>query len=77
MLGVASSVARLAGLAREDRVALVFCGSKKSLAAGVPMAKLIFGAHPALGMILLPLMVYHTVQLVAGGMLARRWGEER
>jgi sodium/bile acid cotransporter 7 len=41
------------------------------------MAKLIFGAHPALGMILLPLMVYHTVQLVAGGMLARRWGEEQ
>lgn len=77
MLGAASAVARLAGLAREDRIALVFCGSKKSLAAGVPMAKLIFGAHPALGMILLPLMVYHTVQLVAGGMLARRWGEER
>ena len=77
MLGAASAVARLAGLAREDRIALVFCGSKKSLAAGVPMAKLIFGAHPALGMILLPLMVYHTVQLVAGGMLARRWGEEQ
>jgi len=77
MLGAASAVARLAGLAREDRIALVFCGSKKSLAAGVPMAKLIFGAHPALGMILLPLMVYHTVQLVAGGILARRWGEER
>jgi sodium/bile acid cotransporter 7 len=41
------------------------------------MAKLIFGAHSGLGMILLPLMVYHTVQLVVGGMLARRWGEER
>lgn len=77
MLGAASAVARFAGLAREDRIAMVFCGAKKSLAAGVPMAKLIFGAHPALGMILLPLMVYHTVQLVAGGMLAQRWGEQR
>lgn len=57
----------------EDRIATVFCGSKKSLAAGVPMASLIFGAGPHVGLILLPLMVYHPLQLVICGALAGRW----
>jgi solute carrier family 10 (sodium/bile acid cotransporter), member 7 len=58
----------------EDKIAAIFCGSKKTLASGVPMAKLIFGAHPALGLILLPIMIYHPLQLVVGGVLAQRWG---
>jgi sodium/bile acid cotransporter 7 len=58
---------------REDKIAAMFCGSKKTLASGVPMAKLIFGAHPALGMILLPIMIYHPLQLVICGFLAERW----
>jgi len=53
----------------------VFCGSKKTLASGVPMAQLIFGATPALGLILLPLMIYHPFQLAVGGMLAQKWAE--
>jgi len=57
----------------EDKIAAVFCGSKKSLASGVPMAKLMFGAHPALSMILLPIMIYHPLQLVICGVLAGRW----
>lgn len=65
--------ARRAGLGREDQMAAVFCGSQKTIAAGVPMAKVIFGAHPALGVILLPLMIYHGMQLFAGGWLAQRW----
>lgn len=73
-LGLAGGVARAAGLPGADRIAVIFCGAKKSLASGVPMAKLLFAGHPALGMILLPLMVYHTVQLVIGGILAERWG---
>jgi len=39
----------------------------------VPMAHLIFGAHPALGLILMPLMIYHPLQLAIGGVLAQRW----
>jgi len=39
----------------------------------VPMAHLIFGANPAIGLILLPIMIYHPLQLLAGGMLAQRW----
>ncbi|MFM8335716.1 MAG: bile acid:sodium symporter family protein [Opitutaceae bacterium] len=66
--------ARRAGLGREDQMTAVFCGSQKTIAAGVPMAKVIFGAHPALGVILLPLMIYHGLQLFAGGWLAQRWG---
>jgi solute carrier family 10 (sodium/bile acid cotransporter), member 7 len=62
---------------REDRIAAMFCGSKKTLASGVPMAKLIFGAHPALGMILLPIMIYHPLQLVICGYLAQRWSRTR
>lgn len=69
-------LARALSFARGDRIAAVFCGSKKTLASGVPMAKLIFGASPALGLILLPIMVYHPLQLVVGGFLARRWARE-
>lgn len=62
------------GFSREDKIAALFCGSKKTLASGVPMAKIIFGAHPALGLILLPIMIYHPLQLVICGALAQRWG---
>jgi len=74
VLVVTGGLARWLGFSREDRIAAIFCGSKKTLASGVPMAKLIFGAHPALGLILLPIMVYHPLQLIVGGLLAQRWG---
>jgi solute carrier family 10 (sodium/bile acid cotransporter), member 7 len=63
------------GFSREDKIAAMFCGSKKTLASGVPMAKLIFGAHPGLGLILLPIMIYHPLQLVICGFLAERWAK--
>jgi sodium/bile acid cotransporter 7 len=63
------------GFSSQDRIAAVFCGSKKTLAAGVPMAQLMFGAHPGLGLILLPIMIYHPLQLVVCGWLASRWAK--
>jgi sodium/bile acid cotransporter 7 len=63
---------RLVGLARGDVVAALFCGSTKSLATGVPMARLMFGDAAALGLILAPLMVYHLFQLIASSVIARR-----
>jgi solute carrier family 10 (sodium/bile acid cotransporter), member 7 len=69
-----SAASRALGFTREDRIAAMFCGSKKTLASGVPMAKLIFGVHPGLGLILLPIMIYHPLQLIVCGMLAQRWG---
>ncbi len=70
---VMSLTAGALGFTREDKIAAMFCGSKKTLASGVPMAKLIFGAHPGLGLILLPIMIYHPLQLIICGVLAERW----
>ncbi len=68
-------LSRVFGLTSADRIAAVFCGSKKSLASGVPMARLIFGANPALSLILLPIMIYHPLQLVLCSALAARWAK--
>jgi sodium/bile acid cotransporter 7 len=74
-IGVTTWSARALGFSAEDRITAIFCGSKKTLASGVPMAKLIFGAHPAIGLILLPIMVYHSLQLLVCGVLAERWSK--
>lgn len=63
---------RLAKLPRDDEIAVVFCGSKKSLATGVPMAGLIFPEALA-GKVLLPLMVFHQIQLMVVAVIAQRW----
>lgn len=57
----------------EDEIAAIFCGTKKTLAAGVPMAKVIFASNPHLGMILLPIMLYHPIQLFYCAILANRY----
>jgi len=59
----------------EDRITAIFCGSKKTLASGVPMAQLIFGTHPGIGLILLPIMIYHPLQLIICASLASRWAK--
>lgn len=62
---------RRLGFSRADRVAITFAGSKKSLAAGLPMATVLFGAQASLA--LLPLMLFHQGQLMVCAHLARRW----
>jgi sodium/bile acid cotransporter 7 len=71
-LALATVVARKLGFNKEDEIAIVFCGSKKSLASGVPMAKVLF-PHGALGTIILPLMLFHQIQLMVCAVLAQRW----
>ena len=73
LLVVVNALARRIGFRVEDRIATVFCGSKKTLASGVPMARLMFAGHPGLSLILLPLMIYHPLQLVVCGWLAGRF----
>ena len=73
VLTATTLASRALGFSRADEVAAVFCGSKKSLANGAPMAKVLFGASPTLGMIVLPLMLYHQLQLIVCGVLARRY----
>lgn len=64
--------ARLAGLDHGDGAVLVFCGSKKSLASGVPMAGALF--PPAqVGLVVLPLMVFHQIQLIVCAALAQAY----
>lgn len=65
-------VARLTGMPREDAVVLLFCGSKKSLVSGVPMAGALF-APAQVGMIVLPLMIFHQLQLFVCAWLAARF----
>ena len=77
LLVVSNALAERLGLSHEDTIVLVFCGSKKTLASGVPMARLMFGAQPGLSLILLPIMIYHPLQLVVCGWLARRFATRR
>ena len=64
--------ARLLGFSKADEVAIVFCGSKKSLATGVPMAGILFPGATA-GVLVLPLMIFHQIQLMACSVLAQRY----
>ncbi len=66
---------KLLGFSREDRIALVFCGSKKSLVSGVPMAGVLFPAAMVGGRIQ-PLMLFHQMQLMLCAVLARRYAAE-
>lgn len=75
VLGINTLVARLAGLAREDRVVLLLCGSKKSLVSGVPMAGVLF-APEHVGQVLLPVMIFHQLQLFVCAWLATRLARE-
>ena len=64
--------ARVCGLDHADQVAVVFCGSQKSLVAGIPIAGVLFSG-PTLGVVVLPIMLYHPLQLVVCAWLARRY----
>jgi solute carrier family 10 (sodium/bile acid cotransporter), member 7 len=76
MLASTTLAARRVGLSREDEIAIVFCGSKKSLVTGIPMANTLF-AGASLGLVILPLMIYHQLQLMACATLARRYALAR
>jgi sodium/bile acid cotransporter 7 len=73
-LGLATWASRRLGFSREDEITIVFCGSKKSLSSGVPMAKVLF-APGALGMVILPVMLFHQIQLMVCAVLAARWAK--
>jgi sodium/bile acid cotransporter 7 len=76
VLAATSAVSRLLGFDRADHITVVFCGSKKSLASGLPMASVLF-AGQSLGLIVLPLMLFHQIQLMVCAALARRWGRQQ
>jgi solute carrier family 10 (sodium/bile acid cotransporter), member 7 len=73
---VTTSVARRLRLSTEDEIAIVFCGSKKSLASGLPMGTVLFPAA-TVGLAVLPLMLFHQLQLMVCAWLARRYGARK
>ncbi len=75
IMGANVLIARLAGLSRDDAIVLLFCGSKKSLVSGVPMAGALFPPSQV-GVIVLPLMIFHQLQLFVCAVLASRFRRE-
>lgn len=67
-------VAKWLGFDRADSIVLFFCGSKKSLASGVPIAGTLFPASQ-IGLMILPIMVFHQIQLIVCAIIARQLGE--
>lgn len=76
VLFMVNGISRLLGFNREDRITAIFCGSKKSLVHGTVMAKVLFVNSVNTGIILLPVMLYHTLQLVAGSIIAQKMARE-
>lgn len=71
-LGITSLLGKWLGFSLEDRITILFCGSKKSLATGVPMAQVLF-AGSSIGVLILPLMLFHQIQLMVCAALAQRY----
>jgi sodium/bile acid cotransporter 7 len=76
VLTLTAHITRWWDLTPEDRVTAVFCASTKSLASGLPIATVLFVAEDV-GLLVLPLMLYHTLQLMTCATLARRWHPAR
>ena len=75
-LSLTTAVARAFRFSRPDEITTVFCGSKKSLTAGVPMAGVLFPTN-VVGPVLVPLMLFHQIQLMVCAVIARRYAASR
>lgn len=74
ILAATTFAARALGFSKEDEITIVFCGSKKSLASGVPMAGVLFPGA-SLGLVLLPIMIFHQIQLMACAVIAQAYAK--
>ncbi|GHC83230.1 bile acid:sodium symporter family protein [Novosphingobium pokkalii] len=72
VIAATTFASRKLGFSTEDEITIVFCGSKKSMASGIPMATILFAGH-AVSLIVLPLMLFHQAQLFVCATLARRY----
>ena len=68
---------KMLGFNRKDQITTLFCGSKKSLVHGVVIGKVIFPNPAVLGLVLLPVMLYHIQQLILGSVLAGYLGRKK
>lgn len=78
LLGLVLTLTRLLGralgLPEASAISVMFCGSKKSLATGVPMANILFPTA-IVGTTVLPLMIYHQVQILVCTLIARKYAK--
>ncbi len=72
VLGITYGVCKLLGFAIEDSITVMLCGSKKSLVHGTVMSKILFPNSTIMGIIIMPLMLYHALQLIASSIIAQR-----
>ncbi|MFL9830870.1 bile acid:sodium symporter family protein [Flavobacterium sp. ST-87] len=70
-------ISRFLGFSDEDRITVLFCGSKKSLVHGTVMSKVLFQHSTITGIVLLPLMLYHALQLIAASIIAQRMAQRK
>lgn len=77
IMGTVELLSRLLKFSREDKITALFCGSKKSLVQGVVIGKVIFPNPSVLGLVLLPVMLYHIQQLIAGSIIASSLGKKK
>lgn len=75
ILAATTAVGKALRFPLADRIVLVFCGSKKSLASGLPMASVLFAGGPV-GLIVLPLLLFHQIQLIVCAVLAQRYARQ-
>lgn len=75
VLSLSALAGRLFGFSVADQRVVQFCGSKKSLATGMPMAAVLFAGQP-IGLLVLPLMIFHQIQLIVCAWMANRYGRE-
>lgn len=73
-IGATTALSRRLGFSKADEIAIVFCGSKKSMASGIPMATILF-APSTVSLIVIPLMLFHQIQLFVCAVLARRYAQ--
>ncbi len=71
VMGVLTFASRRFGFSRADEITILFCGSKKSLVSGLPIANVLFAGH--VGLVILPVMLFHQIQLMVCATLARRY----
>jgi sodium/bile acid cotransporter 7 len=65
------------GFHRSDKISAFFCGSQKSLVHGTVMSNVLFKSSSAAGIILLPTMLYHTIQLIASSIIAQQLSRKK
>lgn len=76
IMGATMVISKALGFDWPDRAAIIFAGSKKSMASGLPMAQVIFPVA-TVGILVVPLMLFHQIQLIVCAQLARRWARTK